>query len=183
MQYYNHLNSIILITLLIHVLFNFCLFVLYLFVMYRSNFKNNTNIFKMSLIYSVPGGKVNIPGGHSKQKSANVHGSYPEQLPRQSYFTVQEFGYGTQYCPLLSPYCAPLDFCIWGWMKSEVYRTKMDTRDKVLYFIMSRCTQMSDMSHPHTSCKVQWCWQRNFWIYIIIGKLYQLCHLNNKYRY
>jgi hypothetical protein len=65
-------------------------------------------------IQSVPGGKVIIPGGHSKQKSVNVHGSYPEQLPRQSYFTVQEFGYGTQYCPLLSPYCAPLDFCIWG---------------------------------------------------------------------
>jgi len=47
----------------------------------------------------------------------------------------------------------------------------------------SRCTQTSNMSYPHTSCKVQWCWQRNFRICIILGKLYQLCHLNNKYRY
>ena len=44
-------------------------------------------------------------------------------------------GHGTQYCPLLPPYCAPLDFRIWGWMKNEVYRTKTDTRDEVLYLI------------------------------------------------
>jgi hypothetical protein len=37
-------------------------------------------------IQSVPGGKVNIPGGHSighsKQKSVYVHVSYPERFPR-----------------------------------------------------------------------------------------------------
>jgi hypothetical protein len=31
-------------------------------------------------------------------------------------------------------------------------------------------------------CKVHWCW-RNFWKCITLGKLYQLCHLNNKQRY
>ena len=33
-------------------------------------------------------------------------------------------------------YCTPLDFCLWGWMKSEAYRTKVDTRDELLDLIM-----------------------------------------------
>jgi hypothetical protein len=38
---------------------------------------------------------------------------------------------------------------------------------------------------PHTSCKVHWCWWWNCrkCICIIPGKLYQLFHLKNKYRY
>jgi hypothetical protein len=43
--------------------------------------------------------------------------------------------------------------------------------------------QRSKTPCPHTSCKVHWCWRWNFWKCIILGKLYQLCHLNNKYRY
>jgi hypothetical protein len=54
----------------------------------------------------------------------------------KSYFTVQEFRFGTQFCPSLPPYCAPLDFCLWGWMKSEVYRTKVDTWEELLDLIM-----------------------------------------------
>jgi hypothetical protein len=30
---------------------------------------------------------------------------------------------------------------------------------------------------------VNWCWRWNFRKCITLGKLYQLCHLNNKYRY
>jgi hypothetical protein len=30
----------------------------------------------------------------------------------------------------------PLDFCLWGWMKSEVYRRKVDTWDELLDCIM-----------------------------------------------
>jgi hypothetical protein len=41
--------------------------------------------------------------------------------------------------------------------------------------------QASNMPCPDTSCKVHWCWQ-NFWKCITLGKHYQLCHLNNKYR-
>ena len=26
----------------------------------------------------------------------------------------------------------PLDFCLWGWMKSEVYKEKVNTRDKLV---------------------------------------------------
>jgi hypothetical protein len=46
------------------------------------------------------------------------------------------------------------------------------------------CTvQTSNTPYPHTSCKVHWCWQWNFRKCIILGKLHQLCHLNNKYWY
>jgi hypothetical protein len=65
-----------------------------------------------------------------------VHVFYSKWLLRQGYFTEQEFGFGAQYCPSLLPYCTPLDFCLWGWKKSEVYRTKVDTRDKLLDLIM-----------------------------------------------
>ena len=30
-----------------------------------------------------------------------------------------------------SPYLTLLDFCLWGWMKGEVQKTKVDTRDKL----------------------------------------------------
>jgi hypothetical protein len=43
--------------------------------------------------------------------------------------------------------------------------------------------QTSNTPCPHRSCKVHWCWRWNFRKCIILGKLYQLCHLNNKYRY
>jgi hypothetical protein len=29
----------------------------------------------------------------------------------------------------------PLDFCLWGWMKSEVYKGKVDTRNELLALI------------------------------------------------
>jgi hypothetical protein len=43
--------------------------------------------------------------------------------------------------------------------------------------------QTSNTQCPHTSCKVHWCWRWNFPKCIILGKLYQICHLNNNYRY
>jgi len=30
-----------------------------------------------------------------------------------------------------------LDFCLWGWMKSEVYKEKVDTRDELVAHIMN----------------------------------------------
>jgi hypothetical protein len=59
-------------------------------------------------IQGVPGGNVNILGGHSidhsKQKGVYVYLSYSERFPKYSYFTVQEFGFGAKYCPSL-PLC------------------------------------------------------------------------------
>ena len=31
----------------------------------------------------------------------------------------------------------PLDFCLWGWMKSEVYTEKVNTRDELVARIMN----------------------------------------------
>ena len=31
-----------------------------------------------------------------------------------------------------SPDLTPLDFCLWGWIKSQVYKRKVDTRDEYL---------------------------------------------------
>ena len=38
--------------------------------------------------------------------------------------------------PPTSPDLTPLDFYLWGWMKSEVYRKKVDTRDELLVNIL-----------------------------------------------
>jgi hypothetical protein len=77
--------------------------------------------------------------------------------------------------PPRSPDLSPLDFCLWGWMKSEVYRRKVYTRWTArshngctcLRKGTSRCTQASDTPCPHMSCKVHWCWQWNFQKFII----------------
>ena len=31
----------------------------------------------------------------------------------------------------------PLDFCLWGWIKSKVYKEKVNTRDKLVARIMN----------------------------------------------
>ena len=38
--------------------------------------------------------------------------------------------------PLRSPDLTPLDFCLWGWMNSEVCRKKVDTQDELLVNIL-----------------------------------------------
>jgi hypothetical protein len=51
-----------------------------------------------------------------------------------------------------------------------------------LHKAMPRCPTMSNMPCPHASCKEHWCWWWNFQKCILLGKLYQLCHLNDKYQ-
>ena len=36
-----------------------------------------------------------------------------------------------------SPDPTPLDFCLWGWLKSEVYKLKLDNRDALILRIMN----------------------------------------------
>jgi hypothetical protein len=38
--------------------------------------------------------------------------------------------------PPRSPDLTPLDFCLWGWMKSEVYKENVNTRDELVARIM-----------------------------------------------
>jgi len=52
-------------------------------------------------------------------------------------------------CPIFSGYednsclklartdLTPVDFCLWGWMKSEVYKEKVNTRDGLVVIIMN----------------------------------------------
>ena len=44
---------------------------------------------------------------------------------------------GHVQCPPRSPDLTPLDFCLWGWMKSEVYKEKVNTRDELVPRIMN----------------------------------------------
>jgi len=39
-------------------------------------------------------------------------------------------------CTLLNE-TIPSDFCLWGWMKSEVYKEKVNTRDELVNHIMN----------------------------------------------
>jgi hypothetical protein len=43
--------------------------------------------------------------------------------------------------------------------------------------------QTNKATCPCMGCKVPWCWWWNCQKFIILGKLYQLYHLNNKYWY
>jgi hypothetical protein len=41
----------------------------------------------------------------------------------------------------------PLDFCLWGWMKSEVYKRMVDAADELLARILdaaARITKLAD---------------------------------------
>jgi len=39
--------------------------------------------------------------------------------------------------PLFEVGLTPLDFCLWGWVKSEVYKEKINTRDELVARIMN----------------------------------------------
>jgi hypothetical protein len=57
-------------------------------------------------------------------------------------------------------------------------------RDRAISLYSTLYTvQTSNAPYAHMNCKVHWCCRWNFRKYIILGKLYKLCHLNHKYRY
>jgi hypothetical protein len=41
-----------------------------------------------------------------------------------------------------SPGLSPLYFCLWGWMKSEVYKRKLDTREELLARILNAAARI-----------------------------------------
>jgi hypothetical protein len=49
--------------------------------------------------------------------------------------------------------------------------------------IVQYTVQTSNTPCPHMSCKARWCWRWNFRKFVTLGKLHQLCHLNDKYRH
>jgi hypothetical protein len=42
-----------------------------------------------------------------------------------------------------------LDFCLWGWMKSEVYERKVDARDEFIACILDAAACKKKRAHPH----------------------------------
>lgn len=49
--------------------------------------------------------------------------------------------------PARSPDLTPLDFCLWGWLKGEVYRTKVDTCADLVARINNACVRIKDRRH------------------------------------
>ena len=91
--------------------------------------------------------------------------------------------------PPRSPDLTPLDFCLWGLMKSEVYRKKVDTRDELLVNILDVIACIKERQdalrrkHAMSSHELQSALMLTVEFSNIYYKLYQLCHLINKYRY
>ena len=44
------------------------------------------------------------------------------------------------WCPNLTP----LEFCLWGWIKSEGYKRKVDTRDELLARILAAAARIKE---------------------------------------
>jgi hypothetical protein len=44
-----------------------------------------------------------------------------------------------------TPYVTALDFCLWGWMKSEVYLRKVDTRDELLSGVLDAASRIKKL--------------------------------------
>jgi hypothetical protein len=36
----------------------------------------------------------------------------------------------------------PLDFCLWGWVNSELYKRKLDTREELLFRILDAAARI-----------------------------------------
>jgi hypothetical protein len=55
----------------------------------------------------------------------------------------------TIHWPPRSPDLSHLHFCLWGWMKSKVYRRKVDTRDELLDHIMDVIALIRESQDAH----------------------------------
>lgn len=53
---------------------------------------------------------------------------------------------GFQNWPPRSPDLTPLDYCLWGWLKSLVYKTKVNTREALVARIIN-CAALIKENH------------------------------------
>jgi hypothetical protein len=51
--------------------------------------------------------------------------------------------------PPRSPDLTPLDFCLWGWIKSEVYTETVNTRDELVSHIMNTAALLKQESQDN----------------------------------
>jgi hypothetical protein len=73
---------------------------------------------------------------------------------------------------LASPDLTPLDFCLWGWMKSEVYKEKVNTRDELVARIRNSAVLLKQERQDdlrRATCtivkRVEKCIEVNGWIF------------------
>jgi len=66
----------------------------------------------------------------------------------------------------------PLDFCLWGWMKSEVYKEKVNTRDELVARIRNSAVLLKQERQDdlrRATCtivkRVEKCIEVNGWIF------------------
>ncbi|KAJ4443651.1 hypothetical protein ANN_05326 [Periplaneta americana] len=57
--------------------------------------------------------------------------------------------------PPRSPDLTPLDYCVWGWLKSEVYKRKVKTREELLARILHACAQVKQCPNQLRSATQQ----------------------------
>jgi hypothetical protein len=50
---------------------------------------------------------------------------------------------------LARTYLTSLDFCLWGWMKSEVYIEKVNTRDELVARIMNSAVHLKQVRQDY----------------------------------
>jgi len=94
--------------------------------------------------------------------------------------------------PFGSPDLTPLDFCLWGWMKSEVYKINLDTPDELFARILDvgACIQKREDQLRRTTRDLRkWLTKRNefegaifenLWAVTIVSFLRKKCHLHIK---
>jgi len=80
-------------------------------------------------IQGISGRIVNILGGGSMDYSEWIN----------SYKHVSKFEWMWRYSclKLVRTDLTPLDICLWGWIKSEVYKEKVNTRDELVARVMN----------------------------------------------
>jgi hypothetical protein len=82
---------------------------------------------------------------YSQHEGASSHYTRLVTQHLNNNFLNRWIGHGsTINRPPRPPDLTPLDFCLWGWMRSKVYRKKVDTRHEVLDFIMNVIARMKE---------------------------------------
>lgn len=75
------------------------------------------------------------PAHSSRQVTDHLNETFPERWIGR---------YGRVHWPPRSPDLTPLDFCLWGWMKSEVYKERVNTREELVARIMNSAALINE---------------------------------------
>jgi hypothetical protein len=91
-------------------------------------------------------------------------------------FLCVQFWTGTEMELFESPDLMPLDFLLWVWVKSEVYKRKGGYSRRTARSHFGRCclhketrrsTETNNTRSLHSICEVYWGWQWDFWTFIV----------------